>query len=260
MKVRHLPPALASVLALVMMSFGTSALAAEDPAPQPAAGHIATSWIIWVKDGQSRQFEDAIKAYAAWRKNAGESFKWSIYEPVVGSDLNHYVIRSGMHQWKDFDANAAWSSQKQAGAEFDKQVGPFVKRVEHYFSEDDAEHSHWIDSKDYKYFGVSHYQFKPGTRATVKGVMDKVQKAVVGAKWPFSYSISEVIGGSGGTNIVSPMKSYAEMADPEPSLMDILTKSLGSKEKAMAAMNSFSTAIEDHSYTVYAYRADLSTP
>lgn len=260
MKVHYLDPVRACVLLLAMMLIGASALAAEPATTKDAPGNIATTWVFWVKDGQARQFEAAIKAHAAWRKSAGESLVWSIYQPVVGSDLDHYVVRSGQHHWKDFDANQAWSNEHHATDKFNQDVGPYVKRMEHYFDQDDMEHSHWIDSPDYKYFGVSHYQFKPGTRAAVNDVMDKVQKAVVKENWPYSYSISEAIGGTGGMDIVSPMKSYAEMADPDPSLMKLLTKSLGSKEAAAAAMNRFSTSIEHDTYTVYAYRPDLSTP
>jgi hypothetical protein len=260
MKARYLQPVLAVVLALVTMLAASPVGAAEKAAAKPAPGDVASIWVIWTKDGQTRQFEQAIKDYAAWRKSAGEAFSWQIYQPVAGSDMTHYVIRSGEHHWKDMDTNEAWSMQQQAGSRFDEKVGPYVKRYEHYFTEADSKHSHWIDSKDYRYFGVSHYQFKPGTRTTVQDVMDKVQKAVVDEKWPYPYEIESVIGGRGGTNIVEPMKSYADMADPDPSLAAILAKSLGSKQAATAAMTRFGTSIEDYRFTLYVYRPDLSTP
>lgn len=260
MKVRYLQPALAAVLALIMILVASPAIAAQEATPKQAPGDIASIWFIWVKNGQSQQFEHAIKAYAAWRKSAGEAFNWQIYQPVVGADMDHYVIRSGSHHWADMDTNAAWGRQQQAGPKFEKDVGPYVQRYEHYFTKTDTDHSHWIDSKDYRYFEVTHYHFKPGTHAAVKQVMDKVQKAVVDEKWPYPYEIDSVIGGKGGISIVSPMKSYAEMAEPNPSLMKILAESLGSKEAAEQTMNKWSASVKDYDDTIYAYRPDLSTP
>jgi hypothetical protein len=260
MKVRYLQPALTSMLALIMMFVAASSLAAEKTESGQAHGPIASTWLMWVKNGQAQQFQEAIKAHAAWRKQEGESFTWSVFQPVAGSDLSYYVVRTDGHHWKDFDANAAWEQEHDSTAQFRKQVGPYIQRMEHYFDEDDSKHSHWIPSKDYRYFGVTDYHFKPGSRATVKGVMDKIQKAVTDAKWPYSYAISHTIGGSGGVTIVEPMKSYADMADPEPSMMDILAKSLGSKKAAKAAMQDFGSSIKHYQYTVYVYRPDLSTP
>ncbi len=223
------------------------------------AANIASIWMIWVKDGQAQPFEAALKAHAAWRKNAGERFQWSIYQPVVGSDLGYYLIRSGEHTWRDIDANESWE-QQQGAREFNNKAGQYVKRAEHYFAQTDTAHSHWIDKQDYRYFGVSSYRFKPGTRDAVDDVMDKVQKAVTAAKWPYSYEIATVIGGKGGLTVVDPMRSYAEMADPDPSLMSILTRSLGSKQRATQAMHRFGDSVESVKYTIYAYRPDLSTP
>ena len=236
MKARYLQPLLAAALALVMTLVASPVGAAEKAAPKEGAGNIASLWMIWVKDGQSRQFEEAIKSYAAWRKSAGETFDWSIYQPVVGADLDYYAIRSGSHHWKDMDTNAAWSQQQQAGARFEEKLGPYVKRSEHYFTETDADHSHWIDSKDYRYFSVSHYQMKPGSRGAVKDVLDKITKAVKDANWAYPYDIDSTIGGREGMSIIVPMKSYAEMADPDPSLMSVLAKSLGSKDAAEETM------------------------
>jgi hypothetical protein len=59
---------------------------------------------------------------------------------------------------------------------------------------------------------------------------------------------------------VMPFRSYAEMAEPEPSMMQVLAEALGSKEAAAAAMKQFGGSFARESYTVYRLRADLSTP
>ena len=54
------------------------------------------------------------------------------------------------------------------------------------------------------------------------------------------------------------MKSYAEMADPDPSVHALLAKSLGSEEAAGSTLKQFGGALEDAQYTVFAYRPDLA--
>lgn len=254
-------PALGALLSMMLLMFCTTAAWAQaDKKAMQEEGTIATVWKIWAKPGQEMQFEAAIKNYAAWRKSAGEKFVWHIYQPVVGSDLGHYIIRSGSHFWKDMDTNEAWEMQAKASEQYNKDVGPFTARAEHYFSELDPEHSNWIESEDYKYFSVTNFSTKPGTYADRKAALDKIQKAVEDEKWAYPYSISYNIGGSGGISIVSPMKSWADMADPDPSLMKILAKSLGSEAAADETMKSFSATYESTEDTIYVSRPDLSTP
>ena len=250
--------ALAAMLALgSILSAGRAHAAA--PAPASSTGSIASVWFIWPKDGQAQPFETALKAHAAWRKQNGEGFVWSIYQPVVGKDLGYYVIRSGDHTWQQIDADETWEREHGA-AEFERDAGRYVERVEHYFVKSDTDHSHWIQSKDYKYFGVYDFQVKPDGHDGVEDAIAKVHTAVEAAKWPYPYEIDTSIGGRGSLLIVEPMKSYADMAEPKPSLMDVLARSLGSKERAKETMNKFDSGIEGSMYTIYLYRPDLSTP
>ncbi|MEO7917034.1 MAG: hypothetical protein ABIR16_05270, partial [Dokdonella sp.] len=131
---------------------------------------------------------------------------------------------------------------------------------EHYFVESDDEDSNWIDSKDYRFFGVTEYTPKSGMGADREDAIKKIHKAVTDARWPYPYSIGYVIGGDSRLQIVAAMKNYAEMADPDPSMMKILTTSMGSEEAAKSTLKQFGASNEGSSYTVYEYRADLSTP
>ena len=58
--------------------------------------------------------------------------------------------------------------------------------------------------------------------------------------------------------IIFPMKSYADMAAPSPSLYEVLAKALG-QEDAGATMKSFGTSLEFADHTIAIVRPDLST-
>ncbi len=251
---------IALLLALFALTTMSASAADKKDAGMEQMGNIATMWLIWPKAGDEMKFESAVKQHAAWRKTAGEGMAWHMYQPIVGKDLGYYVIRSENHHWKDFDANADWEKSAKAGDAFNRDVGPFVERAEHYFAETDLKDSNWIQSDDYRYFGVTKYAPKSGTGADREDAIKKIHKAVTDAKWPFAYSIDYVIGGADTLSIVTPYKSYADMADPDPSMAKVLATSLGSEDAAKATMKQFGSSIEGSTYAVYEYRPDLSTP
>lgn len=246
--------------ALVALSLGAPALAADSMSKDKAHHNIASTWMIWAKHGQSQAFEQGLKKHTAWRKSAGDPFTWHIYQPVVGDDLGYTMIRSGNHAWGDMDSETTWSMKTDAGEHYQQDVGVHAHYAKHYFGETATKYSHWIDSKDYRYFGVTVYHFKSGHGTDVRKVLKKVHDAVTGQNWPYPYSIEYTIGGHGGMAFVTPMKSYADMAEPSPSLMDVMTKAMGSKEAARKLFDTFSAAVKTRSYTIYVYRPDLSTP
>ena len=98
-------------------------------------------WVFWPKEGHAEAFETATKTHLAWRKQAGETFVWEGYQPVLGTDLAHYVFRSPDHGWADFDAHQAWSTKAKADEAFAKDILPHVARYEHTMAEEDYEHS-----------------------------------------------------------------------------------------------------------------------
>lgn len=253
-----------TLLAMLTLVFvllpGMVALAADKSGSGAAAGNIADRWVLWSKPGQEKQLEAAIKTHAAWRKQAGEPFAWLTYQPIAGTDLAYYVVRSGNHQWKDFDAEQAWVAKAGAGDAYDRQVAPYVARVEHNFEETDTAHSQMPeDLKAYRYFSVTTRQLKPGSRGEMMGAADKIQKAITDQKWAYPYALAWLIGGPNNLRIIEPMRSYAEMADPNPSLRQVLAKSLG-QDNADATLKQFGSAFEGGDTTIYVYRPDLSTP
>ncbi len=238
-----------------LLTFPQTALAADEK-----PGNIASEWIMVPVAGQEDEFEAALKAHVAWRKQAGDPFSWRMYQPVVGKDLTYYVIRSGGHHWADLDAEEAWSTKSKASEEFGRSVGPHVARYEHYLSEVDPDLSNWKGSESYKFYGVSHRNIKPGGWSKVKAAIEAVKKAAVEQSWTEHWAVSFRIGGHGGMSLVNGFSDYADMADPEMSAAALLAKSLGSEDAARAVLEDFGANVENTTYTVMRYRADLSTP
>jgi hypothetical protein len=241
-------------LALAVTLLPAAAARAADEAPGP----LADTWLLYVKPGHAAAFEAGIKAHLAWRKSAGEPFTWRAYQPIVGDDLAHFVFRAEGHHWKDLDANMAWEMKSGSNAKFDEQVAPHMEKAEHRISMLDGELSSFKPDPEFRYFGVTFATIRPGMRADLVEAITKVHKAAMAAKWSRSYSIAWTIGGDGGMTIVSPYKSFADMAEPDPSFMKVVADSLGSAGAA-AAFKQIGTSWATQRYAVYAARPDLST-
>lgn len=249
----------AAVLALFIAACGAVApvLAAEPEAPAP--GPVTNTWFFWPKAGAEPAFEQGLRAHAAWRKAAGEGWTWEIYQPAVGADLGYYVVRSGGHPWSDLDANEEWNDSSRSFEKYMEQLGASVERVEHYLGLSDPKHSKWEEG-DYEYFGVTSLVLRPGAYGEMLEALDKVHKATVEKKWPRSYAIEWTIGGDGAMLLIVPYRSWAEMAEPEPALIQVLAEALGSMEAAAATMKQLGSSFGSESYTIYRRRPDLSTP
>ncbi len=241
-------------------------LAADPPKAAPAAaaqempGTLADFWSFWPKAGHEAQFEAAVKSHLAWRKQAGEGWTWEAYQPVVGTDLTHFIYRSGDHHWADFDAQQAWEEAKKAGEAFNRDVAPHVERYEHTLDEADYAVSHWVENPDYRYFMVQAHKLRAGGSGAIRAAASEIHKSLQAGGWTGNYAISREIGGAGAFMLVFPYKSYAEMEDPKPGFMEVLAKGAGSMEAAQAMLEKFDGAVEAVDTRVYMARPDLSTP
>lgn len=250
---------LAASLMLALAALLAAPVVAQAPAERPP-GELASFYSVWPMAGHEMQFEAAIKEHVAWRKQAGEGWTWEVYVPVLGTDMANYVFRSGDHHWADFDANDAWEMTSKADEMFQKSVAPHVARYEHTIAVEDYEHSHWVMAEDYKYFRVTEYELNSGAASAIREAIDTIHKGLMAGGWQRSYAISRTIGGTGGLTIVGPYRSWAEMEDPKPSMIEVLGKGVGSEAAAKAALQKFGDGIKKSNTSIYMARPDLSTP
>jgi hypothetical protein len=264
MTTRYRTTALSAVLLVLASLACTSALAADTPskAAVEAPRNVASVWVLWPHRGHGADLEAAMKQFVAWRREQGEPTRWQVWVPVVGTDLNHYVVRSGDHAWSDHDTLSEWSRTHKAGAKYASDLAPHVRDEQHFYSVSDTKRSHWQPMKpgEMRYVAVTSYRFKGGTRPVVNEVLEKVHEAVTAAQWPYAYGIDYTMGGKGSMTVVVPMRNMADMADPDPELMEVLADSMGSKAAAEDLMARFGAAIEDREFAVYMHRPDLSSP
>ncbi len=251
---------LALLTAFVAVCLASPTFAADKMGKHKPQHNVATIWIFYPKDGHFQDFKAGLKKFLTWYKSEGGPFRWQVYSPVTGSDLGYYAVYSGNHAWADIDSENAWSEKNGVDKQFRQDVSPHMRKVGHTFTVTDEKLTHWINDDGYRYFSVYNYQIKPEDFADVQKVLKKVHEAVTRQKWPNSYAVRRNIGGSGGISIVVPMKNLAGMAERSPSLMEVMTKAMGSKKAAQDLFRNFDKAIKDRHLTIYRYVPELSSP
>ncbi|AZG36286.1 MULTISPECIES: hypothetical protein [Shewanella] len=219
---------------------------------------LSDSWIMTPKDGKSMEFEQAFKKHVARRAELNDPRSWRVYVPVLGDELDRYVIRSCCFGWQGFDEYRQWSEDKDPMTDWQKNVDKLVDKYEHYFSMMDMDNSKWADELTYKYVGVTHYTVKQGHWRAMEEDKKILSEAAKVQKWPYSWSWESSVGGASVLMLAVPYKSYAEMEPPETGFAKMLAMHLGSEDKAKQTLERWASHFESTHYALYEWREDLS--
>ena len=239
---------------LAIMQFSFSAFAADEKPPS-----LADAWIIVPNAGQQAQFEQAFKEHIKYRASKGDPREWNTYVPVIGNNLNFYVVRFCCTAFKDVESYIKWDNDNKINEHWNKNVGQYVESYQHYYSRLDFTNSNWPEGDtNYRYFAVTDYKAKMGAGKSISDGKKMLSETAKAMKWPYSWSWSWQIGGEGGLSLVIPYEGYAGMAPPEKSFAAAFSEQIGDEKKAADALKSWSDNFHSTSYTVYAIRDDMS--
>lgn len=229
-------------------------------APVFADSHenVADSWRVVVKDGHDQEFEEAYKAHLKHRKRKGDTRAWKTYAPILGDDLNHYVIRYCCVSYAEMDGYRAWSVDKKMNDHWNDNVDPHVESYRHYFSELDLENNNWPEEDPgYTMFGVTQWKVKSGRGGAAAAAKKSLSDHAKDGGWPRNWAWSDRIGGKDVLTLVSPYMNYADMKGPEGGFVGFLAGRVG-EEAAGKMLSGFSENFHGSSYTVYRLMDEMS--
>jgi len=192
---------------------------------------IAQVVLITAKDGQEKALEKAITAYHKFMGDKKGAWHYQWYSIITGPDTGKYIARSGNHNWADFDAEHDWD--EEAGASFAKNVKPYIADADVTITKTDDELGIWPEKLEgYKYFSITNWHVKAGQRKAFNDGLKKINEALKGGGFPSYYAFTHPVSGGRGNQVtlVSPRKSFADMAPKEPSFYEVMNKALGEEE------------------------------
>ncbi len=195
------------------------------------SNNLARIYFVKVKAGHGAEFAAALKEHAAWRKQAGDPWTWVVHQVVNGNYLGDYLIRSGGHNWSDFDDYEDFL--RKSGVEFNKTVGPHIKDVTNAITAVDTVNVDWPENpNDVNLISVITYHLKPGQGSAFWQAANKFHKAIQENNRDVHYAFSWNVNGGKGpiVSLVLPFKNWADMQGPEESLRDFIKRVLGEEE------------------------------
>jgi hypothetical protein len=198
---------------------------------------LAQVYLITAKEGHSKDLEEAITKYHHYMADKEGAWRYSWFSIMTGPNAGKYIAHSGGHNWADFDAEFDW--EEEAGEKFVSDVMPYIDDMMPWISQTDDEVGIWPESMEgYKYISVTEWHIMPGKGREFNEGLKKVDAILKEGDWPSYYSFSYAVSGGHGSSVtlVSPRKSFADMAPKEPAFMDILNKAMG-EEEAQAFMS-----------------------
>ncbi len=227
------------------------------PAPAQVVSEI---WQFTPRPGVGAGFEEALKAHVQFRKSQNDPWTWQVYQEIVGPDVGKYYVASWNHSWADFDAYDDWAGGPAAGAHFDATLGPLLEDMASSISQD-GPISRFPDDPNYEptLINVTEFYLIPGKQQGFQDAIQKFDEAIKGAGMPFYYTSDFLVaGGSGPTfSIAGFGESWAEFADPDPSMEQVMVEAYG-EEEATRIFTAFSEAVHHWDSFVVRYRPDLS--
>ncbi len=242
------------VAALTLINCMSHAVAKDDEKNDGLAQVV----LITARDGQEKALEEAITAYHHFMADKKGAWRYQWYSIVTGPDTGKYIARSGNHNWADFDAEHDWD--EEAGASFINNVQPHIADADFTIAKTDDELGIWPESMEgYKYFSITNWYVKAGQGKAFNDGLKKINEALKGGGFPSYYAFTHPVSGGRGDQVtlVSPRKSFADMAPKEPSFYEVMNKALG-EEETTAFLAEWSTTYKVGDKFLLEYRPELS--
>jgi hypothetical protein len=236
-----------------------AALAVLSSTRVQAQNVVARTYRFTPAAGKTAAFEQALKTHAAWRKQAGDPWDWSVYQVMTGDHTGSYMVRSGGHTWADLDAYDAGFGPK-GSARFQANVAPLLASMTSWVTVSDTVHRHLPESADgYAIISLTTYHIKPGKGDQFDAAVDAYAKAGAKGGTPGRYAwFNTVNSGPGGTRGLAVFhKDWASFAPRQPSLGKATEDTFGHE----LADQIYRDLLGSISYTeslIMQYRPDLS--
>jgi hypothetical protein len=219
---------------------------------------LAEMWQMTPKTGMAQTFEKGLQEHIKHRQKLGDPRTWHVYTPVLGNELDSYLIRSCCYEWKEMDSYQQWIKDKDPMTHWYKNVDDKVAHYGHSMAIMDFANSNWPEDVIANYVGVTYYKIKSGHGSDVETDIKVISDVAKANNWPYHWSWSYPVSGEAGLHLAIPFENFAAMAPPEQKFNALMVKHLGGEDKAKAFWQNWASHFETTHYNIYHHRKELS--
>ena len=245
------------LVSFVTLVVALSLLPAAALAQPSSDGNLAQIVFVTPKDGHGHDFEEGLKRHA---EATGGPYAWLTWEIMTGDRTGSYMAGTFGHSWADFDMQP--DDPMRAEMSFRTNIQPHVQ---------DAQVSFWMFRPELsttapeeggtpsRFTQVYHYMPKVSGGQTAEQAFARVKEAADAAMWPGEWMVYSLVNGGQLPHyvIVIEADSFADFAEPEPTMYEMLVGQMG-EDEAIALFQSFAEAMMSENSEMHAFREDLS--
>ena len=246
------PPLLPMTLLFLTLAFIPTQIPAQD---------LSEAWLFTPKAGSGAGFQEAFRSHMEFRQNQGETWSWSMWEVVTGENVGDFMVVSMDHDWADFDTYENSEFAESVGPHWGATVGPLVEEMSNVILQGDTTFAKLPTDPTYAVDMINLITFHiiPGKMMAFYEGLGQIHEAMIGADMPVYYMGSmPVVGGEGDAYHIAIMgRNWADFADPDPNMMEVMAETYG-EEEAMAIFTSFGESYHKSESVMLRFREDLS--
>ena len=228
---------------------------------QTEGQNLSEAWMFTPKPGSGAGFQEAFRSHMDFRRTHGETWSWSMWEVVVGENVGDFMVVSMGHDWADFDSYQNSGFAETVGPHWGATVGPLVDEISNVVLQGDTTFMKLPEDPAYsaELINLMTFHIIPGKLMAFYEALGQIHEAMTGADMPVYYMGSmPVVGGEGDTYHIAILgRDWAEFADPDPSMMEVMAETYG-EEEAMAIFTSFGESYHKSESVMLRFRGDLS--
>ena len=221
-------------------------------------GPIGQNFLIKPTTGQEMQWEAAYKEHLKFHADANDPWTWVAYQIMSGPDTGKYIIRTGGHEWKDFDAHADFEMKDYAN-----YFETAAKYTESYSINFDRIHRNlsrvMSDGGSAKIIEITNVTVKMDKVGDFIAAVGKYQAAFEKTNSPARYVTASVeTGGRVGEFLfVGLHQNYASL-DQDPANMAMMMEEVYGRQEAAAILADFNECVEEMHSSIAIVREDLT--
>lgn len=221
-------------------------------------GPIGRMFVVQPKPGEAAAWEEAYKKHLDWHRSQNDKWNWTTYQIESGPRLGQYFIRTGGHEWADFDELGEMGSQD--AADYFSNAGKHEASSVSWFDRTHFEMSRLPEGGGpYNILEYTRVVVKPAKVPEFMNAVAKFHAAFEKTDSPAVYAIAQVESGGRTSNFafVGLHESWAGL-EQDPMAIPKMMEEVYGRQDAQAIAEDFWSTVEEMETFTLRRRPDLS--
>ena len=225
------------------------------PLPDIYAQELARAYVLTPAPGQDLALRDALGDHTDWLEEQGDEWNWGVLQVVSGPRFGTWILRSGGHDWADFDERDRELGVR-AAQRFRARVLPLVESIEMVVSGSHPVLTTSPSEGDYRLFEIMEWRVRDA--ATFNEAIARALESYEQEGVTYNATYRTVLHGEDvpATRRIRFYRDWADFSNA-PATLEIMREAYG-EEETLRILNSIGESTDGGDRWVVRYYPELS--